>query len=281
VLGWLILSCAGSDGVLGPPPPTSPTIKISQDSLTLLPRATVQLAATARDEAGQTIAGDFTWTTSDSTIVTVSGLGVVTAIAPGTALISAAQTGKAGTSKARSGTAVIRVALALVVGTSYTESFTGSAAPLSGTWSQQRTSGTINKNGLGRGVGSVNAKDIFAFWSANTFSNDQYSQARIAGGLSSGSQFVQIIVRATLTGDGRYNNYLFYTDGLAGANHTEVAKNINGAQITFKSFPVTFAAGDIIKISAVGTTITCYKNGVAIGSITDSSLPSGAPGVGV
>jgi uncharacterized protein YjdB len=92
---------------------------------------------------------------------------------------------------------------------------------------------------------------------------------------------VQIIVRATGTGDGRYNNYLFYTDGLAGASHTEVAKNINGNQITFKSFPVTFAAGDIIKISAVGTTITCYKNGVSIGSITDSSLPGGAPGIGV
>jgi uncharacterized protein YjdB len=206
---------------------------------------------------------------------------LVSAVAPGTALISAAHTGKTRTSKTSIGTAVIRVALALVVGTSYTESFTGTAGPLSGTWSQQRTSASINKNGAGRGVGSVNANDIFAFWSGNTFSNDQYSQARIAGGLASGSQFVQIIVRATGTGDGRYNNYLFYTDGLAGANHTEVAKNINGNQITFKSFPVTFAAGDIIKISAVGTTITCYKNGVSIGSITDTSLPGGAPGVGV
>lgn len=206
---------------------------------------------------------------------------MVTAVAPGTALISAAHTARTGTSKPSIGTAVIRVAMALVVGTSYTESFTGTAGPLSGTWSQQRSFATINKNGAGRGVGSVNAKDIFAFWSGNTFSNDQYSQARIAGGLSSGSQFVQIIVRATGTGDGKYNNYLFYTDGLAGATHTEVAKNINGSQITFKSFPVTFAAGDIIKISAVGTTITCYKNGVAIGSVTDSSLPGGAPGIGV
>jgi uncharacterized protein YjdB len=206
---------------------------------------------------------------------------VVTAVGPGTALISAALTGKAGTSKGRIGTAVITVALALTVGTSYTESFTGTAAPLSGSWSQQRTSGTINKNGLGRGVGSANAKDLFAFWSANTFSNDQYSQATITGGLSGGSQYVQIIVRATGTGDGRYSNYLFYTDGASGGGHTEVAKNINGAQTTFRSFAVTFATGDIIKISAVGTTITCYKNGVAIGSVTDSSLPGGSPGIGV
>lgn len=127
----------------------------------------------------------------------------------------------------------------------------------------------------------MNAKDLFAFWSANTFNNDQYSQTRIVGGLVPGSQFVQIIVRASGKGDAVYRNYLFYTDGAAGAGHTEVAKNINGTQITFKSFPTTFAAGDIIKIDAVGSKITCYKNGVAIGSVVDTSIKTGAPGVGV
>lgn len=163
----------------------------------------------------------------------------------------------------------------------YTEAFTGTAGALSGSWTQQRSSGTINRNGAGLGIGSVNAKDLFAFWSANTFSPDQYSQVRIAGGLASGYQFVQIIVRASSQGDGAYSNYLFYTDGVAGANHTEVAKNINGTQITIRSFATTFTTGDVIKIGAVGTTIICYKNGVALGSITDSSLPGGSPGVGV
>jgi uncharacterized protein YjdB len=130
-------------------------------------------------------------------------------------------------------------------------------------------------------MGSVNSKDLFAFWGANTFDNDQYSQVRIAGGLSSTTQYVQIIVRASGTGDGVYNNYLFYTDGVAGAGHTEVAKNIKGTQITLRSFATTFATGDVIKIGVVGTTVTCYKNGVALGSITDSSLPGGSPGVGV
>ncbi|HKR09473.1 MAG TPA: Ig-like domain-containing protein [Gemmatimonadaceae bacterium] len=99
--------------------------------------------------------------------------------------------------------------------------------------------------------------------------------------MASFSQFVQIIVRASGNGDGTYNNYLFYTDGLAGAGHTEVAKNIRGTQITFKSFPVAFATGDVIKISVTGSTITCYKNGVAIGSVVDSDLKTGSPGVGV
>ena len=172
-------------------------------------------------------------------------------------------------------------ASAVTISASYTESFTGVAGALSGTWAQQRTSGTINRTGSGTGAGSINAKDLFAFWSGNTFNNDQYSQVRITSGLASSYQYVTIIVRASGKGEGLYNGYLFYTDGLAGAGHTEVAKNINGSQITLRSFPTTFASGDVIKIDAVGATITCYKNGVAVGSITDTSLPSGAAGVGV
>lgn len=210
VLGWLILSCAGADSVVGPRPP----------------------ASTSADSTGR--AG-----------IPSDGLN------------------------------------ATVVTASYTEAFTGTAGALSGSWTQQRTSGTINRTGGGLGRGSIGSKDLFAFWSANTFNNDQYSQVRITGGLSSGAQYVQIIVRASGTGDGVYRNYLFYTDGMAGAGHTEVAKNINGSQTTIRSFPTTFAAGDVMKISAVGTTITCYKNDVALGSITDSSLPGGSAGVGV
>jgi len=36
-----------------------------------------------------------------------------------------------------------------------------------------------------------------------------------------------------------------------------------------------------MKISAVGTTITCFKNGVVIGTVTDAFLKSGSPGAGV
>lgn len=94
-------------------------------------------------------------------------------------------------------------------------------------------------------------------------------------------QLVEVVVRASGTGDASYSNYSFYTDGTAGAWHTEVDKVMKGSWISLKSFPVTFTTGDIMKISVVGTTITCYKNGVALGSVTDASLSSGSPGVGV
>ena len=37
-----------------------------------------------------------------------------------------------------------------------TESFTGAAGALSGSWTQQSSSGTLNRNGIGAGIGSVN-----------------------------------------------------------------------------------------------------------------------------
>jgi uncharacterized protein YjdB len=168
-----------------------------------------------------------------------------------------------------------------MVSGSVTEAFSGAAGALTGTWMQQRTQGTVNRNGSGVGIGTVNGLDLFAYWSGNTFNADQYSQARIAGGLVNNAQLVEVVVRASGTGDTNYNNYSFYTDGVGGNWHTEVDKVINGTWISLKSFAVSFATGDIIKISVVGTTITCYKNGVSLGTVTDASLSSGSPGVGV
>lgn len=169
----------------------------------------------------------------------------------------------------------------LTVSASYTESFTGAAGPLSGTWTQQKSLGTINRTGAGIGIGTLDGLDLFAFWSANTFSADQYSQVRIAGTLVDHMQLVQVIVRARGTGDSTYSNYSFFTDGIAGQWHTEVDKVINGRWFPLRSFATSFATGDVMKISAVGSTITCYKNGVSLGSVTDQSLTSGSPGVGV
>jgi len=249
-------------------------VTVSPASTTLPAGSKQQLTATTTDANNNVLTGRAVTWSSDNASASVDPSGLVTAISPGTATISATSEGKVGT-------AAITVTPGVAPSDTESESFTGVAAPLSGSWTQQRTSGTINKNGTGLGIGSVGAKDLFAYWSATSFANDQFSQARIAGGLAGGSQWVQITVRASGSGDGSYNNYLFYTDGVAGANHTEVAKNINGVQTALRSFPVTFAIGDIIRISVSGTTITCYKNGVPLGTVTDASLASGSPGVGV
>lgn len=169
-----------------------------------------------------------------------------------------------------------------------TEDFAGGAAALaSPPWTQQRTAGTVNKNGSGVGIGSVGAKDLFAFWNADTFSPDQYAEMRIAGGLSSGAQYAQLLVRASGTGDANYNNYVFTTDGGSGSTHTEVNRNVNGVQTIMANFTTTFTTGDRMRIEARGNRLYCFKNGVLLApstggtSVVDNTHSSGSPGVGM
>src|SRR6185503_5812554 len=94
---WLIGSCGGGDGVVGPPPPTTANVVLSSDTATLVPAAHLQLSATAKDRSGQPLQRVFAWSTSDPARVSVSTSGLLTGVAPGTASITAAVVGKSAT----------------------------------------------------------------------------------------------------------------------------------------------------------------------------------------
>jgi hypothetical protein len=79
------------------------SVTVAPDSSDVTTGGTKQLAATAKDAAGNILSGRLTiWSSSDATVATVSGGGLVTAVLPGRAVITAAAEG-------RSGTAVVRV----------------------------------------------------------------------------------------------------------------------------------------------------------------------------
>ena len=91
-----------------PPRPATVTITPATAQLTAL-GATAQLSAEVRDQNGQVMAGaGVTWTSSATSIATVSGSGLVTAAGNGTATITAAAGGV-------SGTATVTVAQAIAV----------------------------------------------------------------------------------------------------------------------------------------------------------------------
>jgi uncharacterized protein YjdB len=83
----------------------------------LVPAATLQLTATAKDAAGQLLQRSFVWTTSDSAKATVSPEGIVVALAPGTAIITATVDGRSEASTGKSGTSVITVVPVAAVAT--------------------------------------------------------------------------------------------------------------------------------------------------------------------
>ena len=66
------------------------TLQISPSQISLQPGATTQLTATGlgTDNQNHTVTAKITWTSSASSVATVSNAGVVTAITPGTAVIT-------------------------------------------------------------------------------------------------------------------------------------------------------------------------------------------------
>src|SRR5512138_729111 len=99
----LVLSC--SDPVQQLPVPTEPligldgarakSVTVTLSSASIAVNGTVQLIATA---SPQQSAGTFTWTSSNTTVATVSSSGLVTGVGSGTATISATAGGVTGTS---------------------------------------------------------------------------------------------------------------------------------------------------------------------------------------
>lgn len=83
-----------------PPPPPVPvaTVAISPVSASLVPAQSVSLTVTLQDASGNTLTGrPVTWQSSSEAVAIVNTAGTVTAVAPGSATITATSEGKDGT----------------------------------------------------------------------------------------------------------------------------------------------------------------------------------------
>jgi trimeric autotransporter adhesin len=115
IAGLLLLAACSSpatEAVTPPPPPAVASVSVSGSTSPLTVGATSQLVATPRDASGAVLAGrSVTWTTDAAPVATVSSTGLVTAIAPGLATITATSEGIAGSDAIT----VIPVAVASIV----------------------------------------------------------------------------------------------------------------------------------------------------------------------
>ena len=96
---WLA-GCGDGGGPVDPPPPPVPTatwVVVSPSEARLAGLgATVQLSAVVRDQNGQAMTAAVTWASSDAAVATVGTDGLVTAVANGTATITATAGGASG-----------------------------------------------------------------------------------------------------------------------------------------------------------------------------------------
>jgi hypothetical protein len=148
-----------------------------------------------------------------------------------------------------------------------TESFTGTGS-LSGSWTQQKNSISRSSD---QGKADVDLDDSYAIWTADSFSNDQYSQVKV---ISYGGDYIELPAR----GSGSNNDYILYWQSMTSI---VISKWVAGVQTDLQDTGVTATANDVIKLECVGTSIKAYKNGAQIGTtVTDSSLASGSAGCG-
>ncbi len=100
--GLLLLPLAACSKPAGttipdPDPKAVATVSVSPATPNLTVGGTTQLNATLRDADGATLTGrSITWSSSSAGVATVSGSGLVTAVAPGSATITASSEGKSG-----------------------------------------------------------------------------------------------------------------------------------------------------------------------------------------
>jgi F5/8 type C domain len=116
---------------------------------------------------------------------------------------------------------------------------------------------------LSNAIQGQSAGDNFAAWTANTFNNDQWSQVTVTTITNGGGPAVRI------SGGNFYNCF---------ANGT-VILIINQASTHLATLTQTVSNGDVLRMDAIGTALTCSLNGNIVLSVTDSGNTSGSAGL--
>src|SRR5881628_951928 len=89
-VGTLVLTACGGGGSSTAPPAPVASVTLAPGTATLVGGGTLGLTATLKDAAGNVLAGRVvTWASSNVAVATVSGAGLVTAVAPGSITITA------------------------------------------------------------------------------------------------------------------------------------------------------------------------------------------------
>lgn len=122
-------------------------------------------------------------------------------------------------------------------------------------------------------IPSIVTSDCAERYSGVTWSDNQSSEVEVTlTGVDSGAG-LGVIVRCA---SGARTYYRLVINALGGWT---LGKNEGGSFSSLASGTTTYSAGAILKLSAIGTTITSTYNGTQLDSRTDTSISSGSPGI--
>jgi len=121
---------------------------------------------------------------------------------------------------------------------------------------------------------AIPAVASFVAWTYydSTWTGDHYSQGTI-GGPAIGSLFIGVGVRMQSTGE---RGYVLWDSAGTYKLERDDAGTFTTLISTIANSP---SGGDVLKLQAVGSTLTAWVNGSIVGTVTDTTYSTGAPGM--
>lgn len=151
-----------------------------------------------------------------------------------------------------------------------TDDFNRAGPTLGSNWTTLTSTSAINITGSDDAIGTANDADSGAYWSANTFEDDQFSQATIAVADDDGCG---CLVRVQT---GAETMYMLYTNDTVCQYYETTAGSFAqlGADVATNT-----VLGNVFKLRIAGDTLTGSVAGADLATRTDATITSGRPGI--
>ncbi len=145
-------------------------------------------------------------------------------------------------------------------------------SPMAGNWSTPASGADpfFLSSNVVQGTGASN--ENYGYWNADVFPDDQFSQATLVSNTSSFDCGVSVRVSTSTA-----SSYSFGNRGNTAT--TGIFKIASGTFTLLLTSGTPVANGDVLKITAAGTTLEGFINGVSIGTTTDATYTSGSAGL--
>lgn len=126
----------------------------------------------------------------------------------------------------------------------------------------------------------ASARNGDAYDNGITWPNDQYARAKVVTMPDAAGTWA-VVVRGEAVSGGQRTFYAAGVDpGDASDNFTRIWKWVGNTLTGLSSSGTNdISAGSIVRLEAVGTTLTCFVDGVQKTQVTDSAIASGKPGI--